>query len=155
MLDRGDQTQIDVNSVLNSVRAKWQSYLFAGYSSYVQCVDGQFQCETSVRSLHHEESVGFSTITYLMWFADTNSDLQNTFVYNLHRKVQIKNVACFRRGSHWLNVEMQRYMPNRVSRGQRLCPLCGEDGPIEDEMHILSCPLYERIFHNFGAWVGT
>ena len=46
-------------------------------------------------------------------------------------------------------------MPSRVPRGQRLCPLCGEDGPIEDEMHILSCPLYERIFHNFGAWVGT
>ena len=155
ILDRGDQTQIDVNSVLNSVRAKWQSQLCAGYSPYVQCVDGQFQCETSVRSVHQEESVGFKTITYLRWFADTNSDLQNTFVYNLHRKVQIKNVACFRLGSHWLNVEMQRYMPNRVSRCQRLCPLCGEDGPIEDEMHILSCPLYERIFHNFGAWVGT
>ena len=63
ILDRGDQAQIDVNSVLNSVRAKWQSQLCAGYSPYVQCVDGQFQCETSVRSVHQEESVGFKTIT--------------------------------------------------------------------------------------------
>ena len=36
-----------------------------------------------------------------------------------------------------------------------MCPLCGEDGLIEDEMHILRCPLYERIFRNYGAWVGT
>ena len=35
ILDRGDQTQFDFNSVLNSVRAKWQSQLCAGYSPYV------------------------------------------------------------------------------------------------------------------------
>jgi hypothetical protein len=155
LLDHCDRHPIDVKLVMGIIREKWQHELCAKYSPNIHVVDGTFQCSLRVRSVPMAVSVGFKNITYLKWFADTTCDIKTTFWYNLHRKVQIRDVACFRLGSHWLNIEMQRFLSGTVPRNERTCPFCVESDSIEDELHVLTCPLYDDIFHYFGAWVGT
>ena len=65
----------------------------------------------------------FQTTAYPRWFADTNSDFLNAFLYSFlsteaDRSIKINMEAIFRLGTHWLNVEMQQYMLTSVTRSQ-------------------------------------
>ena len=44
-------------------------------------------------------------------------------------------------GSHWLNVETQRFEKQYVPRGLRVCKCCDLQCR-EDELHMINCPFY-------------
>jgi len=83
-----------------------------------------------------------------MWFLDESCELRNTFWFNLNRYEQISDIARFRMGSHWLNVEMGRF--NGIPRSKRLCSCC-DRSEVEDEMHLLICPMYDHIRNNLDV----
>jgi len=49
---------------------------------------------------------------------------------------------------HWLNVEMGRF--NGIPRSKRLCSCC-DRSEVEDEMHLLICPMYDHIRNNLDV----
>ncbi len=58
--------------------------------------------------------------------------------YHLQGRSDVCTVAKFRLGDHWLNVQRERL--RGVARAERCCPRC--PGVVEDEVHIMECPLY-------------
>ena len=102
-----------------------------------------------VRSRSDQERDGFKLLTYSTWFDDQQGDVKSTFWFNLNRPEQIKTMACFRLGSHWLNVETERFGKPILPRSQRLCKCC-KLGAREDELHLLYCPLYVGLRFTHG-----
>ena len=102
----------------------------------------------SIRSIPDEERTGFKVRKYVKWFADVACDVHDTFWYQLSNPRDITAVARFRMASHNLNVERQRFAgPSRVGRSGRVCVCCSL-GEVEDELHVLSCPLYADVFES-------
>ena len=67
------------------------------------------------------------------------------FTAALNRRNQVRIIAQFRMGSHWLNSEKMRLVNGvHQPRSTRLCQLCCFNKP-EDEMHIFECPFYNDI----------
>ena len=67
------------------------------------------------------------------------------FTSALHKRDQIRSIAQFRMGSHWLNTERMRVVDGvHIPRSMRHCQLCGFQKP-EDEMHVFECPFYNDI----------
>jgi len=58
----------------------------------------------------------------------------------------IRTLARFRCGTHWLATEVAR--SNNVARSERICPCCNS-GEREDELHIFFCAAHEHIKSSF------
>lgn len=78
-----------------------------------------------------------------------DGDITTKFWYNLADCEQIKTIAQFRMGSHWLNVEQERCGVKSILRSKRLCKCCSLRVR-EDELHVLSCPLYHDLRRQYG-----
>ena len=71
-------------------------------------------------------------------------NLLNVSAY-IHKRDQIRYIAQFRMGSHWLNTAKMRVVDGvHIPRSMRHCQLCGFQKP-EDEMHVFECPFYNDI----------
>ena len=99
-----------------------------------------FEC--SVRDVPDRERGGWKSFVYNRWFAQDVWRPHLSFIYHLHDFKQIKAVAQFRMGVHWLNTELPAL--RSTPRSQRLCKCCSSQVR-EDEMHVLECPFYEPI----------
>ena len=89
----------------------------------------------------------FKRLRYQKWFAANYSDDNGLipFTSALHKRDQIRTIAQFRMGSHWLNTERKRLVDGiHIPRSMRHCQLCGFQKP-EDEMHMFECPFYNDI----------
>ena len=91
---------------------------------------------------------GFKKFTYRRWFA-TKFEKREGLAFHLQRKDHIQTMMQFRLGSFkWLNIQAGRCLKQRLPRRQRVCPCCR--GEVEDEGHILQCPLYADIWSRAG-----
>lgn len=98
----------------------------------------------SVRDIPDSARRGFKMAKYLQWFHDESVDKRATFWHTLSRPFDIQAVARFRMSSHNLNVEMQRTSGDPVGRSCRRCLGCNR-GEVEDELHVMTCPLYKSL----------
>ena len=124
---------VNVENILSEITESW-SFKYPSITN-------------SVRDIPDTCRAGFKRIRYHKWFAPVSIDNKKAmpFTYALHRRNQIRIIAQFRMGSHWLNSERMRlvngiYQP----RSMRHCQLC-EFNKTEDEMHIFECPFYNNI----------
>ncbi len=91
---------------------------------------------------------GFKLLTYFNWFANGDGDISKRFWCHLTDKLQIQVVAQFRLGSHWLNVECERFSRPFVP-SQRVCKCCSMSSR-EDEIYlVLQCQLYDDLRSQF------
>jgi len=112
-------------------------------------VSGNLSTGNAVRSQPDGDRVGFKSLVYQNWFFSPSQNIQDTFWYHLNNYKYICEVARFRMGSHSLNIETDRYGRGYIPRSARLCRCC-ESGEREDELHFLTCPLYEHLRHDFN-----
>lgn len=130
-------TSIDENDAASYMIDDWLRR-----SSHTLMHEGQVERE--VRSVPDHEHRGFKILTYFKWFATVGGEpRQRKWWFYLHDREHICTMAQFRLGSHWLDIEIRRFR-DRTSRSLRVCRCCTE-GVREDEMHILTCPLYQDI----------
>jgi hypothetical protein len=101
----------------------------------------------SVRAAPTSFSKGFKHYTYQTWFAVDEWVRRETWMHCLHAPERIKAVAQFRLGSHWLAVQQARFQG--VPRHSRCCARC--PNMIEDELHLLECPLYLDLRARFSV----
>ena len=101
-----------------------------------------------VRSIPDQQRTDFKYFIYRKWFSppDDMQGVSRSYVSFLHRPEQIKILARFRMGAHWLNSECARSDTQHrfVPRSSRVCPCCSFQAR-EDEMHLLECPFYNDI----------
>jgi len=130
---------MDVDVFLDLAREKWLSKI----SSDLPCLG------EPVRARPDAERVGFKLLTYSKWFEDSKRDVKETFWFHLNRPNFIFAVARFRMGSHWLNVETQRFEKQHVPRGLRICKCCNLHCR-EDELHMIYCPFYTDLRYQYN-----
>ena len=58
-------------------------------------------------------------------------------------------MARFRMGSHWLNIEKDRFKGISIPRDLRVCNWC-DMNTREDELHVFECFLYHDLRQSFG-----
>jgi hypothetical protein len=97
-----------------------------------------------IRDRSDSERIGTKSHVYNTWFSCDNSNISHTFWFNLYRPNQICTMARFRMGAHRLNVESERWRRPHVPRSQRICRCCNL-GVVEDELHLMYCPLYTDV----------
>ena len=102
-----------------------------------------------IRDRSDSERIGTKLMVYNTWFYSGSFNISHTFWFNLFRPKQIHAMARFRMGAHRLNVESERWRRPHVPRSQRICKCC-KMGVVEDELHILYCPLYIDLRFKFG-----
>jgi hypothetical protein len=147
--ERGDPNQrLDVEGILDCAKSLWSMDIAKSLPSDGECLLQQAVVGSAIRSRGDDERQGFKLLKYKMWFLDESCELRNTFWFNLNRYEQISDIARFRMGSHWLNVEMGRF--NGIPRSKRLCSCC-DRSEVEDEMHLLICPMYDHIRNNLDV----
>jgi hypothetical protein len=93
------------------------------------------------RTVPDRERARWKLFVYNRWFAHDDWMLEKSFTYHLFDRKQIRHVAQFRMGVHWLNTE---HMNRNIPRSKRHC-LCCATATREDEMHIMECPCYSDI----------
>ena len=124
---------IDVEDIMSEVFESW-SFKYPSDSN-------------EVRDIPNERRAGFKRLRYQKWFAANYSDDNGLipFTSALHKRDQIRTIAQFRMGSHWLNSERKRLVDGiHIPRSMRHCQLCGFQKP-EDEMHVFEFPFYNDI----------
>lgn len=126
----------DVPMIMSNALHKWQA------SMWGRVPDSTLEVRSVPDSLH----VGFRLYVYKRWF-HLQADCMHAhpFTYYLFDREQIRAVAQYRMGVHWLNsVSMKRSVP----RSKRHCGCCSV---CEDEMHLFECPLYASLRGRFGC----
>ena len=126
--------KLDVDLYQSKARDSWNNLHYKDLGNSCQ-----------VRDINDYEHKGFKLITHNKWFAPDKWDLKKSFVYHLFDHEQIRAVAQFRMGVHWLNIEILRMLKGaHVARSMRTC-LCCPCNAREDEMHIFECACYNDI----------
>jgi hypothetical protein len=105
-----------------------------------------------VRDIPDHVRNNFKYLKYHKWFASPVFCASKSPFFHLHRREQIKVIAQFRMGSHWLNSEKGRVAQDGslVARSNRLCPCCSFNCR-EDELHVFECPFYNNIRLRFQS----
>ena len=100
---------------------------------------------SAVRACPNHVRIGFKTFKYQQWFQDLKDVPIISYVHEIS---DIRILAKFRCGMHWLATETQR--SNGVGRSRRICKYCN-DGEREDELHIFFCGAYSHIRDMFAC----
>jgi hypothetical protein len=139
---------VEVTTIMAAVRHDWWTKMM----EVMPAVSDVSQ--SVVRAQPDNLRGGFKLLTYFNWFANDDGDISKRFWYHLTDKLQIQAVAQFRLGSHWLNVECERFSRPFVPRSQRVCKCCSM-GSREDEIHlVLQCQLYDDLRSRFTELFG-
>ena len=135
---------VNVVDVVSNASRSWQAKMWStlpGMGGDVRCMPDN--CRS-----------GFRLHVYKRWFAQDKLAPVQSFTYHLFDREQIRVVAQFRMGVHWLNTVC---MPRTIPRSARTCTCCsqGTTGDTsharEDEMHIFECPLYSHLREKYGC----
>jgi hypothetical protein len=134
---------VDVTAIMASARHEW-------WTKAMEVMPAISDVSPSVvRAQPDNSRGGFKLLTYFNWFTNGDDDISKRFWCHLTDKLQIQAVAQFRLGSHWLNVECERFIRPFVPRSQRVCKCCSM-GSREDEIHlVLQCQLYDDLRSQF------
>lgn len=144
--DDGAPCKIDVNTLGELMVAQW---LDREWRKMHQVLDNAawFMDPIAVRSAPASFSAGFKLFTYHAWFKPDDWVRKERWMLHLNAPERIKAMAQFRLGSHWLAIQQGRFA--NVPRHLRCCPCC--PGQIEDELHLLECPLYAELRGRYGV----
>jgi hypothetical protein len=116
--------------------------------TYAMCENATERLSGSlVRACPNDVRNGFKSFKYRKWFQRSEDDLLPITSY-LQDVDDIRVMARFRCGMHWLATEKQR--SNEAGRSGRICGCCNRNER-EDELHVLFCDAYTHIrqhFHN-------
>jgi hypothetical protein len=135
--ENGAPSVVDISNLSTMLRARWTE---KEWKKVQQITDNAawFMDPIAVRSAPPSFKDGFKLFTYQSWFQPDEWVRQESWMLNLHAPERIRAMAQFRLGSHWLAVQQGRFA--RTPRHHRCCAAC--PGQIEDELHLLECPLY-------------
>jgi hypothetical protein len=143
---------ISVDDVLQDARKHYMENLFRPANVLAEKKLG-------IHGITACRQAGYKVFVYLGWFGhcertgsgtyvfDKTESLMNRFWHHLNRRDQVRIVAQFRLGVHWLAVETGRF-GTYIPRVDRICPLCSNEagqGTIEDEWHVFQCVAYEEL----------
>jgi hypothetical protein len=98
---------------------------------------------SKVRSCPDAVRTGFKVFKHTRWF-ETDDD--TPVITMLHDAYDIRVMAKYRCGMHWLATEKERV--RGCGRSERKCMLC-DSNEREDELHLLFCSAYESLRHVF------
>ena len=145
LLDDHDKI-IPVNKkhIMDCVADKVMNAESRKYEYIVEVVENISGCK--VRACPNHMRDGFKAFKCKMWFQDDN--LNMPILSFVHHIADIRTLARFRCGTHWLATEVNR--SDDVGRSDRLC-LCCNNGEREDELHIFFCEAYSNIKSLFPA----
>lgn len=147
--DDGAPSRIDVNMLSERMAARWEDREWRTMHEGLDRHPG-FMDRLAVRSAPASFSSGFKLFTYHAWFKPDEWVRKESWMLHLHAPERIRAMAQFRSGSHWLAVQQGRF--TGTPRRRRCCSCC--PGQLEDEMHLLECPLYAelRVRYGIGSW---
>lgn len=148
LLNHGE-VAMDVTSIMAMAQKEW-------WTTKVETSPAiNDESRSVVRDQDDGQRDGFKFLTYSRWFACNDGDLSKRFWFHLTKRAHIQILAQFRLGSHWLNIECERFVRPFVPRSKRVCKCCGM-GSREDEIHlILQCPLYAGLRSQFPELFGN
>ena len=135
----GVKLQIDCKALVQSMMGRWRTFERRDVQRELSSGPAWAGAQCSVRCAPDAFSKGFKAYVYDTWFAPERWRRRECWAYHLHEPAQIRAVAQFRLGSHWLEIQRGRCMKPRVGRRHRVCPTCTT---VEDELHLLECPSY-------------
>lgn len=145
----GTLLKIPVPSMTDAMRNRWIEHEWKevnsarGRSVWVHEPSAVRAAPASFRS-------GFKKLTYQQWFA-TDFVRRESLSFHLCRREHVRTVCQFRLGSFsWLNIQAGRQGRHSVPRHERFCPCCKDK--IEDEAHVLECPLYADVWLQAGLF---
>ena len=139
--------EIPKQLVLDAMHSKWEAWERRHVLSVVGQGPAWAREACAVRAAPATFSQGFKLFVYEKWFAVDKYVKKEHWSYWLREPHQIRIMAQFRMGSHWL--EVQRGRTARTHRAARCCRLCTDC--VEDELHVLECPLYADIRSRVGV----
>ncbi len=90
---------------------------------------------------------GFKLFKYVSWF---QNEAKIPPIFSLQDAYDIRMLAKFRCGMHWLATEKERLGVGRkfLDRSSRVCRICGGNDR-EDEVHIFMCGGYKVLHRQF------
>lgn len=141
---------LPLTQLLDTLQSKWYEHIWHDWAQWA---------DNATPPRAYQPSHGFKRVTYRSWFchgtiyegepARCPAHERHGFAYHLNKPEHVRAVASFRMRAHELNIE-QHNMP----RAQRFCECCrdanGNHHCVEDEMHLLECPAYEQLRHQFA-----
>jgi hypothetical protein len=135
----GVKLHIDCNGLVQAMMARWRSFESRDALRTLSQQPDWLQAACTVRAAPDSFSKGFKQFVYDRWFAPDRWRRKECWAFHLHKPEHIRAMAQFRLGSHWLEVQRGRFTKPPVSRSNRHCHSCHS---LEDELHLLTCPLY-------------
>lgn len=153
--EAGAPAKINTTGLMSAIthkhkHKKWQQYEWAEVERVTSGSPEWLREQSAVRAAPISFSRGFKKFTYSRWFA-TKFVRKQSFAFHLSKQEHVRTVMQFRLGSfRWLNIQAGRCMKRRMPRHQRVCPCCKD--MVEDEGHVLQCPLYADIWNNAGLF---
>ena len=144
----GELRALDLTAVKRALADKWQAFEWGAVNDAAAC---SWAAEPlAVRAVPASFRQGFSHLVYRQWFAADKWVRKETWTYHLQRYDQIRAIAQYRTGSHWLAVRTGRW--HNKPRHARVCPHCKD--VMEDELHLFECPLYGELRAQHGMASG-
>ena len=141
--------ELDIDMVLQKLEDDWWKEKTMGVPSDDARLQGSL-----VRAQPDANRSGFKVYTYFKWFDCSGHAAPLRFWFQLSNKEHIHNVAQFRLGSHWLNIETERFAASYVPRSSRVCKCC-QSGGRDDELHMMTgCAAYNDIRCRFHKLFG-
>ena len=135
----GVKLQVDCKALVQSMMARWRAFEGRDALRAMSHQPAWLQVSHAVRAAPDSFSKGFKHFVYNQWFAPDRWRRKECWAFHLHKPEHIRAMAQFRLGSHWLEVQRGRFAKPRIPRSSRCCHACHS---IEDELHVLECPLY-------------
>ena len=133
-------TRIPIKDVMDAICARWEAYEATRTEDTMrQAGDGN----CLVRQIPDRARDGFKTFKYKLWFL-SNWDTHDLPMYHVQDVYDIRTLARFRCGMHWLKTEKNRDLP----RSERLCDCCRLQDR-EDELHVFMCEAYSELRTEF------
>jgi hypothetical protein len=142
----GSLKLLDVGAIAEAMKRKWQQYERKDVEATLSEGPAWVAEEGAVRAAPAYFSAGFMKFKHERWFGG-GGRRGETWTHHLQKAEHVRIVAQFRLGSHWLEVQQGKF--RGLPRSERVCLHCNV---IEDEMHLLECPLYTQIRARSGLF---
>jgi hypothetical protein len=137
---------LDVGTIAEAMKRRWQQHERKEVEAALREGPAWEAEEGAVRAAPTTFSAGFMKFKHEKWFG-SGLERDETWVHHLQKAEHVRVVAQFRLGSHWLEVQQGKF--KGVPRNERVCPHCKV---VEDEMHVLECPLYTQFRARSGLF---
>lgn len=133
--------RLERKDIADSVAAKMQGVWNAAFEDIASVTDSVRG--SKVRKCPDNVRKGFKTFKYVRWF-ENHSD--SHVMFRLQDAYDIRIMARFRCGMHWLATEKDR--SRTMNRSLRICRCC-DSNDREDELHIFMCSAYAGLHDVF------